>query len=191
MPDDDNLLRNIARCPTADWMRSKGNLAALFQIEGGLWKHKRIETELAEAEDEYRRQCERTKAATEARQRNDQRNVERNVSTPHNVTTNVTRSESESESESHSESEPEPNDKASGSTKPTKRLSGRQKEVADRIEEALDGDWINDAGKWIARVRIDARKVERVASEVCDAMKSGRVSTTPGAYAEDCWKRFA
>ena len=38
------------------------------------------------------------------------------------------------------------------STKANK-LSGRQKELADRMEAALGDQWVNDAGKWIGRIK--------------------------------------
>jgi len=199
LPDDDQFLRNVARCPTEHWMRMKGRLAEFFHVEAGLWKHKRVEKELAAAEEEYRLQCERTKSATEARQRNVERNDQRNVDVTSTVTKDVTtivtitqsesESESESKSESKSESELDKADKASGSTKPTK-LSARQREAARQAEGALKGEWVNDAGKWVNRIKRDAGKVERVMNEVCDAIKAGRIAGTPAAYAEDCWKRF-
>jgi len=51
------------------------------------------------------------------------------------------------------------------STKANK-LSGRQKELADRMEAALGDQWVNDAGKWIGRIKEHFGTSERVVAEV-------------------------
>lgn len=79
---------------------------------------------------------------------------------------------------------------ANNPTKPNKLLP-RQKELADRIESALGVQWVNDAGKWINRIKFASGKCERVIAEVESAAKEGRIRTTPAAFAEDTWKRFA
>jgi hypothetical protein len=76
------------------------------------------------------------------------------------------------------------------STKASK-LSVSQKELADRIEAALGKQWINDAGKWIGRIKSMPGKCERVIAEVESAMKEDTIKTTPGQYAEQIWKEFA
>ena len=82
------------------------------------------------------------------------------------------------------------NDKASVPTKASK-LSAAQKELADRFEAALGDEWTNDAGKWIGRIKTNFGKSERVIAEVESAAKEKRIKTTPAAFAEDTWKRFA
>lgn len=81
-------------------------------------------------------------------------------------------------------------DKASVPTK-TSKLSARQKELADRFEAALGAQWVNDAGKWIGRIKTESNKAERVIAEVENAAKEKRIDTTPAQFAEDTWKRFA
>lgn len=76
------------------------------------------------------------------------------------------------------------------STKASK-LSPRQKELADRAEAALGVQWVNDAGKWIGRIKNEPGKCERVIAEVERAAKESDIKTTPAAFAEDTWKRFA
>ena len=76
------------------------------------------------------------------------------------------------------------------STKASK-LSPRQKALAYRIEAALGDEWINDAGKWIGRIRTAPGKCERVIAEVESARREKRIRATPAAFAEDTWKRFA
>lgn len=97
-----------------------------------------------------------------------------------------------------------------GPTKATKpkKLSIAEKEIADRFETALSHQWVNDAGKWIRRIQgvgaegttpkevADAAaamrcKCRRVIDEVENAIKEGRIHTTPAQYAEEQWKRFA
>jgi DNA-binding Lrp family transcriptional regulator len=75
---------------------------------------------------------------------------------------------------------------------PTKsgKLTAQQKELADRIEAALGNQWINDAGKWINRIKGHFEKCERVISEVQNALREGRVKTTPAQYSENIWQEF-
>jgi hypothetical protein len=77
-------------------------------------------------------------------------------------------------------------------TDPTKasKLSPRQKELANRIESALGVQWVNDAGKWINRIKSAPGRCERVIAEVESAAKEGRIRTTPAQYAEEIWKEF-
>ena len=76
------------------------------------------------------------------------------------------------------------------STKASK-LSARQKELADRFEAELRHQWINDAGKWIVRVKSSPGKCERVIAEVESAAREGRIKKTPAQYAEQVWKEFS
>lgn len=76
------------------------------------------------------------------------------------------------------------------STKANK-LSTPQKELADRIEAALGVEWINDAGKWVKRIKSAPGKSERVIAEVESAAKEHRIKTTAARYAEKIWKEFA
>jgi hypothetical protein len=75
------------------------------------------------------------------------------------------------------------------STKASK-LSKAQRELARRIEEALGDEWVNDAGKWINRVKAHPSKTERVIAEVELAAREHRIKTTPARYAEQIWKEF-
>jgi len=75
-------------------------------------------------------------------------------------------------------------------TKPSK-LSIPEKDLADRIEAALGDQWVNDAGKWIGRIRAHFRKAQRVIAELENARKEARIASGPAQYAEDTWKRFA
>jgi uncharacterized protein YdaU (DUF1376 family) len=73
---------------------------------------------------------------------------------------------------------------------PKKKLTPPQKELADRMEQALGDQWVNDAGKWVNRIKDEFPKAERVIGEVESARKEGRIKTTPGAYAEYIWEEF-
>jgi hypothetical protein len=72
-----------------------------------------------------------------------------------------------------------------------RKLLPAQKELADRIESALGVQWVNDAGKWVNRIKKHFGKTERVTAEVESAMKESRIKTTPAQYAEQIWKEFA
>jgi len=50
LEDDDNKLRRIARMTAREWDVSRETLAAFFTIAEGIWKHKRIDSELGRAE---------------------------------------------------------------------------------------------------------------------------------------------
>ena len=70
------------------------------------------------------------------------------------------------------------------------KLDTNQKDLADRMEACLNGQWSNDAGKWLLRICGATRKAERVIAEVESAMKESRIKTTPAQYAEQIWKEF-
>ena len=82
----------------------------------------------------------------------------------------------------------EVSDKASDKAK---KLSKNERELACRMEAALNSQWVNDAGKWIGRIRSSFSKTERVCAEVESAIKETRISETPAQYAEHIWKEFA
>jgi hypothetical protein len=69
-------------------------------------------------------------------------------------------------------------------------LTARQIEVAAFGEAVLNGEWVNDAGKWIGRIKTDAEKVFRVMADVKAAKVEGRVKTTPARMAEFNWSVF-
>jgi len=69
-------------------------------------------------------------------------------------------------------------------------LTPRQIEVAAFGEAVLNGEWVNDAGKWIGRIKTDAEKVFRVMADVKAAKVEGRVKTTPARMAEFNWSVF-
>ncbi len=73
------------------------------------------------------------------------------------------------------------------STKASK-LSSRQKELADRFEAVLGNQWANDAGKWINRIKTDAKDCESVIGEVESAVREHRNVKTPAQFAEYFWK---
>lgn len=75
-------------------------------------------------------------------------------------------------------------------TKGKKALSVGQAETAKRFEEALNSQWVNDAGKWVNRIKAFDGKSERVIAEVESAIKEGRIRTTAAQYAEQIWKEF-
>jgi hypothetical protein len=66
-----------------------------------------------------------------------------------------------------------------------------QKGLADRMEAVLETQWVNDAGKWINRIKEELGKSEHVIAEVENAVREGRIETTPAQYAEYIWEKFA
>ena len=66
-PDDDAVLSSIAKLTVQAWRKHRPSIAKLFQIEGGEWKHKRIEKELGKATQQSVTAKKRAKAGADAR----------------------------------------------------------------------------------------------------------------------------
>jgi uncharacterized protein YdaU (DUF1376 family) len=88
-----------------------------------------------------------------------------------------------------SSSSPTPVQGSDKASDKAKKLSGGQRELAVKMENLLADGWVNDAGKWITRIRQNFRKTESVCDDLEVAVREGRVEW-PAAYAEDTWKRF-
>lgn len=59
LPDDDSQLWRIATCDgIAQWRKIKPVIAALFQVKGGIWRHRRVDDELIKAQRFLDRQAE-------------------------------------------------------------------------------------------------------------------------------------
>ncbi len=71
-----------------------------------------------------------------------------------------------------------------------KKLARNLWPLAARLENALGQQWVNDAGKWVKRLKEKAQKFERVVAEVESAITEKRIKTTPAQYAEQIWKEF-
>lgn len=71
------------------------------------------------------------------------------------------------------------------------KLELPHRELANDYEKALGQQWINDAGKWIGRIKREFPKAGRVLNELENAIKEDRVKTTPAQYAEQIWKEFS
>lgn len=72
LPADDRKLARIARMSDAEWLDSRDTLAEFFHEEDGLWSHKRIEAEIAVAEEKTVKAKKAARASAEARQANAQ-----------------------------------------------------------------------------------------------------------------------
>lgn len=72
----------------------------------------------------------------------------------------------------------------------SKKLLKSEKELADRLEKCLNSQWVNDAGKWMLRIRMDPQKVFRVLADTELAMKENQIRTTPAQYLEFRWEQF-
>lgn len=49
LPDNDDYLSGVSKLSLAEWQAHKPTLQAFFNVIGGLWRHKRIDAELAKA----------------------------------------------------------------------------------------------------------------------------------------------
>jgi uncharacterized protein YdaU (DUF1376 family) len=66
-PDDDSILQQITKLDKAGWKKHRPALARMFQIEGGEWKHKRIDAELGNATANAERRTDKAKKGAAAR----------------------------------------------------------------------------------------------------------------------------
>jgi uncharacterized protein YdaU (DUF1376 family) len=66
-PDDDAVLSNITRLSLPVWKKSRIALLTMFEIEDGLWVHKRIDKEIKLAADNSDKYSKRAKLAAEKR----------------------------------------------------------------------------------------------------------------------------
>lgn len=57
LPDDDSRMARICKASAKQWRELRPVLAEFFQIEGGVWKHKRIEKELQSSCNAYARRA--------------------------------------------------------------------------------------------------------------------------------------
>ena len=83
---------------------------------------------------------------------------------------------------------PSPYDKAYN--KGEKALNRARLETATSFEKALGDQWVNDAGKWVNRIKSMPGKSERVIAEVELAQREKRIKTSAAQYAEQVWKEF-
>jgi hypothetical protein len=71
-------------------------------------------------------------------------------------------------------------------------------EIASLAESVMNGEWANDSRKWLNRITgcrerqviAEPDRVRRVFEEVQNAVREGRIKTSPARYAEQIWKEF-
>lgn len=116
LPDDNKKLAAIARTPLKVWMGMRDTIAEFFEVVDGVWRHWRVEEEMAAAIERVEIGKARTRAATEARRkRNDQRNGQRNGQR----NDNESQSQSPSPADQEQEQDPLPEwEKVSSGTTP-------------------------------------------------------------------------
>jgi uncharacterized protein YdaU (DUF1376 family) len=67
LADDDAELAAIVLATPREWKAIRPKLARFFQIDAGIWRHKRIDAELAEATERKARESEKGRAGAAAR----------------------------------------------------------------------------------------------------------------------------
>lgn len=85
-PDDDHALASITKMSLDAWSIARARLEHFFMISGGIWKHKRIEQELAAAYEKKRIAKEKAERAAAARWKN---RAEKDKSTKDDASSNA------------------------------------------------------------------------------------------------------
>jgi uncharacterized protein YdaU (DUF1376 family) len=67
LPADDKKLARIARMSDAEWLSARDTLAELFIEEAGEWRHKRVEAELAVADEKTNKAKRAARLSVDAR----------------------------------------------------------------------------------------------------------------------------
>lgn len=62
LQDNEEAIRRIARMLPKEWKASRETIRAFFQIDGGLWRHKRIDAEMARARKVYQKRVDAANA---------------------------------------------------------------------------------------------------------------------------------
>jgi uncharacterized protein YdaU (DUF1376 family) len=67
LPDDDAILARIVGLDLKAWKKHRPTIEAFFRIKGGVWRHKRVDSERSKASTRKTKAVERAKAAAGAR----------------------------------------------------------------------------------------------------------------------------
>lgn len=67
LKDDDNELRSITKTERAEWRKMRPVLAAFFKVADGVWWHKRVEQEMAAADERSKKAKEKAQKGADAR----------------------------------------------------------------------------------------------------------------------------
>lgn len=70
LPADDRKLARIARMSDAEWQESRDTLAEFFHEQDGAWSHKRVEAEIAVAEEKTSKAKKAARISAEVRKAN-------------------------------------------------------------------------------------------------------------------------
>jgi uncharacterized protein YdaU (DUF1376 family) len=70
LPADDRKLARIARMSDAEWQESRDTLAEFFHEEDGVWSHKRVDAEIAVAEEKTSKAKKAARISAEVRKAN-------------------------------------------------------------------------------------------------------------------------
>lgn len=65
--DDDGFLASIVKATPAEWRKLRPALSEFFEVGDGLWRHKRIDKELSDADEKYTRRKARSDTANAAK----------------------------------------------------------------------------------------------------------------------------
>jgi len=185
-PDDAATLREIARVPPENWVRVRGELMLKgWHVKEGRFTHKGTVNTGERCRQVHANRVASSRAANAVRWNKNGVSSD-SERTPQSIpkrtptgTPSAVRRLSYLQSQSPL------------SYKAYKGLTRDQKELSQRLEKALGIQWLNDAGKWVNRIKSNPDKAGRVIAETESAMREERIKATPAQYAEQIWKEFA
>lgn len=104
LPDDDKRLARISKCTDEQWLNVRSTVAEFFQINGGLWTHKRVEKDLNKVRQKSSAAQKAGKASAEARAKKlEKSNTLNERSTDAQPTLNHTDTDTDTEKNSQSD----------------------------------------------------------------------------------------
>ena len=144
LPDDDATLAKIARVTLTVWKKIRPTIANFFEVEMGMWMHKRIERELIEAGDRKDEAVKKARAAAAARWNKDAPSMPQasfgHASRMPNTTQHILESSSENHTDPARDAAPERSRSAPRANPHNMNVHQRMAAIAAKSRKAFMGN---------------------------------------------------
>lgn len=187
-PDNDQVLAAIVKMPVDAWSIARASIEHHFSIENGVWKHKRIDQELAAAYEKKRIAKEKAERAAAARWEKERKKIEKaERDSSGNATSNAT-----STSQELLEECPSPSPSPSPSGKSKKQLGDKSPPKKKRKTRLPDNFCFTQklrdlaCNYWVSKNRPDINPDEQFESFV----NHHRAKGSTMACWESAWKTW-